>query len=124
MKSVIERLDDIENTARSIVAKAEEDKSQVEQEIQAQRDQFDKELDEKTQAELTRIREDGKRQVDELLKSQREKNHEAVQTLEKEYEMAHAVYAEGILCNIRCQWEREARSKPQVSEFQTFQKEI
>ena len=61
MKSVIERLDDIENTARSIVAKAEEDKSQVEQEIQAQRDQFDKELDEKTQAELTRIREDGKR---------------------------------------------------------------
>ena len=48
MKSVIERLDDIENTARSIVAKAEEDKSQVEQEIQAQRDQFDKELDEKT----------------------------------------------------------------------------
>ena len=42
MKSVIERLDDIENTARSIVAKAEEDKSQVEQEIQAQRDQFDK----------------------------------------------------------------------------------
>ena len=29
MKSVIERLDDIENTARSIVAKAEEDKSQV-----------------------------------------------------------------------------------------------
>lgn len=54
MKSVIERLDDIENTARSIVAKAEEDKSQVEQEIQAQRDQFDKELDEKTQAELTK----------------------------------------------------------------------
>ena len=97
MKSVIERLDDIENTARSIVAKAEEDKSQVEQEIQAQ---FDKELDEKTQAELTRIREDGKRQVDELLKSQREKNHEAVQTLEKEYEMAHAVYAEGILRHI------------------------
>ena len=96
MKSVIERLDDIENTARSIVAKAEEDKSQVEQEIQAQRDQ----LDEKTQAELTRIREDGKRQVDELLKSQREKNHEAVQTLEKEYEMAHAVYAEGILRHI------------------------
>ena len=90
MKSVIERLDDIENTARSIVAKAEEDKSQVEQEIQAQRDQFDKELDEKTQAELTRIREDGKRQVDELLKSQREKNHE----------MAHAVYAEGILRHI------------------------
>ena len=99
MKSVIERLDDIENTARSIVAKAEEDKSQVEQEIQAQRDQFDKELDEKTQAELTRIREDGKRQVDELLKSQRE-NHETVQTLEKEYEMAHAVYAEGILRHI------------------------
>ena len=99
MKSVIERLDDIENTARSIVAKAEEDKSQVEQEIQAQRDQFDKELDEKTQAELTRIR-DGKRQVDEFLKSQREKNHEAVQTLEKEYEMAHAVYAEGILRHI------------------------
>ena len=58
MKSVIERLDDIENTARSIVAKAEEDKSQVEQELQAQRNQFDKELDEKTQAELTRIRED------------------------------------------------------------------
>lgn len=97
MKSVIERLDDIENTARSIVAKAEEDKIQVEQEIQAQRDQFDKELDEKTQAELARIREDGKRQVDELLKSQREKNHEAVQALEKEYEAAHAVYAEGIL---------------------------
>ena len=100
MKSVIERLDDIENTARSIVAKAEEDKSPVEQEIQEQRDQFDKELDEKTQAELTRIREDGKRQVDELLKSQREKNHEAVQTLEKEYETAHAVYAEGILRHI------------------------
>ena len=97
MKSVIERLDDIENTARSIVERAEADKNQVEQEIQAQRDQFDKELDEKTQAELAKIREDGKRQVDELLKSQREKNHEAVEALEKEYAAAHAVYAEGIL---------------------------
>ena len=66
MKSVIERLDDIENTARSIVAKAEEDKSQVEQELQAQRNQFDKELDEKTQAELTRIREDGDRKSTRL----------------------------------------------------------
>ena len=97
MKSVIERLDDIENTARSIVERAEADKNQVEQEIQAQRDQCDKELDEKTQAELAKIREDGKRQVDELLKSQREKNHEAVEALEKEYAAAHVVYAEGIL---------------------------
>lgn len=40
MKSVIERLDDIENTARSIVAKAEEVRDQVEQEIQAQRGQL------------------------------------------------------------------------------------
>lgn len=100
MKSVIERLDDIENTARSIVAKAEEDKSQVEQEIQAQRDQFDKELDEKTQAELTRIREDGKRQVDEFLKSQREKNHEAVQTLEKEYEILMQFMQKVFCCHI------------------------
>lgn len=46
MKSVIERLDDIENTARSIVAKEEEDKSQVEQEISGAERQFDKELDE------------------------------------------------------------------------------
>ena len=45
MDSVIEQLAEIETTAEAIVDHAEEEKHKIEKRIQAERDQFDEELE-------------------------------------------------------------------------------
>ena len=52
MNSVIERLADIESTAEAIVDHAQAQKTEIEKKIQAKRDRFDQELEEKTQARV------------------------------------------------------------------------
>ena len=56
MNSVIERLADIESTAEAIVDHAQAQKTEIEKKIQAKRDRFDQELEEKTQARVDKIR--------------------------------------------------------------------
>ena len=59
MDSVIDQLAEIEATAEAIVERAEQEKREIEKRIQAERDQFDKELEAKTQEKLSEIRKDG-----------------------------------------------------------------
>ena len=56
MDSIIEKLSDIENTAEAIVEHAEAQKYEIEKKIQAKRDQFDKDLEARTQKRLDEIR--------------------------------------------------------------------
>ena len=49
MDSIIEKLSDIENTAEAIVEHAEAQKYEIEKKVQAKRDQFDKDLEARTQ---------------------------------------------------------------------------
>ena len=52
MNSVIEKLAEVETTAETIVEHARQQKSEIERQIQEERDQFDRDLEEETQKKL------------------------------------------------------------------------
>ncbi len=97
MKSVIERLDEIERTAEAIVEHAEAQKFEVEKEIQAKRNEFDRQLEEKTQEKLSRIRSEGEEKMNRVLEDERRKNHAAIDHLREDFAKNHTIYAEEIL---------------------------
>lgn len=100
MDPVIEKLAEIEKAAEAIVAHAQEQKSEIEKELQGERDKFDQELGEKTEKELDRIRREAKEKMDALLAGQIEKNHSLIDNLEKEFAENHTAYAREILKKI------------------------
>ena len=100
MDSVIKKLADIEAAAEAIVEHAQEQKSVVEKELQAKRDQFDQELEEKTQERIEKIRKNGEDKMNSILEEQRVKNRATIQKLEQEYEENHVAYTEEILKHI------------------------
>lgn len=100
MDSVIEQLSEIEAAAEAIVDHAEKQKAEIEKKIQAERDQFDRELEEGTQAKLAAIRTDAQEKMDRVLREQREKNQFMLDNLQKEYEENHELYAQEIIKHI------------------------
>ncbi len=97
MKSVIERLAEIEKTAEAIVEHAEAQKFEVEKEIQAKRDEFDRQMEEKTLEKIGKIRAEGEAKMNQILENERNKNHVAIDHLKEEFAKNHTVYAQEIL---------------------------
>ena len=64
MDSVVEQLSEIEKTAEDIVEHAEKQKAEIEHQIQNERDVFDRETEQATQEELSRIRAQAKEKMD------------------------------------------------------------
>ena len=56
MNSVIEKLAEVEETAEAIVEHARQQKSEIEKQIQEERNQFDRDLEEETQKKLEKIK--------------------------------------------------------------------
>lgn len=100
MESIVEKLAEIEKTAESIVEHAQARKTEVEREIQAKRDDFDRELDAYTKAELEKIRTQAEAQMDQVLEEQRIQNRSEIERLNAEYEKNHTLYAREILKKI------------------------
>lgn len=100
MDGMIKRLAEIEETAEAIVASAEEQKFEVEKEIQKKRDEFDRQLNEETARRLEEIRAEGQKKVDKALEEEYAKNHSAIDRLEADFAQHHAEYAEEILRHI------------------------
>lgn len=100
MNSIIEQLSEIESAAEAIVDHAEQQKGEIEKKIQAQRDQFDRDLEEETQEKLAAIRAETEAKMNQVLGEQKEKNQFMLDHLQKEYEEKHEIYAEEILRHI------------------------
>ena len=78
MNSVIEKLAEVEETAEAIVEHARQQKSEIEKQIQEERNQFDRDLE-------------------EVLDRERKKDQKAIDDLKREYEENHDIYAEEIV---------------------------
>ena len=100
MEYVVEKLSEIEKTAEDIVEYAEKQKAEIEHQIQNERDVFDRETEQATQEELSRIRAQAKEKMDAVIEEQREKNQKLLEELRKEYEENHEAYAREILEHI------------------------
>ncbi len=83
MDSVVEKLSEIEKTAEDIVEYAEKQKAEIEHQIQNERDVFDRETEQATQEELSRIRTQAKEKMDAVMEEQREKNRSFWKNCEK-----------------------------------------
>ena len=76
------------------------EKSELEERIQNERNQFDKQLEDHTQKELNDIHKGLNRQMDEILARQNRKNQTAIEELKKDFEEKHTAYAEKIVRRI------------------------
>lgn len=100
MDTIVKKLSEIEHAAEAVVAHAEEQKSELEKEIQARRDAYDAELEQKTQKELLAIRSGLEKQMEEVLKKQEDKNQSAIEQMRRDFEQKHTVYATDIVRHI------------------------
>lgn len=100
MDHIVKKLSEIEHAAEAVVEHAELEKSELEERIQNERNQFDKQLDDHTQKELNDIHKGLNRQMDEILARQNRKNQTAIEELKKDFEEKHTAYAEKIVRRI------------------------
>ena len=97
MDHIVKKLSEIEHAAEAVVEHAELEKSELEERIQNERNQFEKQLEDHTQKELNDIHKGLNRQMDEILARQ---NQTAIEELKKDFEEKHTAYAEKIVRRI------------------------
>lgn len=100
MDSVMEQIAEIEKTAEAIVEHAENQKAEIERQIQNERNVFDQVTEQTTQEELSKIRADAQEKMNAVMEEQREKNQKMLDGLRKEYEENHEAYAGEIIRHI------------------------
>lgn len=100
MKSVIEKLAEIEATAQAIVEHAEVRKRDVEKEIMLMRNEFDEKLAKETDEKLLMLREKREANLNLKMEEERKKNGKVIEQLKEEFAKNHTVYAKEILQNI------------------------
>lgn len=100
MESIITKISEIESAASAIVANAEKQKEALDHEYRARRNAFDKELEDKTMAEITRIRNDLETRTSSLLNEQSVDNDDSITELQRQYKEYHTRYAQDILRRI------------------------
>ena len=100
MNSIIEKLAAIEKTAEDIVDNAENQKFEAERQIQAERDEFDRKLEEEVNGRLEAIRSEGRAKMDQALNEERLKHRSVIDSLENEFAEHHTEYAKEILRQI------------------------
>ena len=100
MKSVIEKLAEIEATAQAIVEHAEVRKHDVEKEVMLMRKEFDEQLEKETSEKLQKIRAEREEKLNLKMEEERQKNACVIEHLKQEFDENHTVYAKEILKNI------------------------
>ena len=93
MERIAEKLSEIEKTARAIVDNAQEQKHQMEMQMQKKRDAFEKETNEK----ILKIQSDLATNMEKLLKKQEEQNNNEIESLKQDFKEHHSEYAKQIL---------------------------
>ena len=81
MNSIIEKLAAIEKTAEDIVDNAENQKFEAERQIQAERDEFDRKLEEEVNGRLEAIRSEARAKMDHALNDERLKHRSVIDSL-------------------------------------------
>ena len=100
MKSVIEKLADIEATAQAIVEHAEVRKHDVEKEVMLMRNEFDENLSKETEEKIQKIRAEREENLNLKMEEERKKNERFIEQMKEEFAKNHTVYAKEILKNI------------------------
>lgn len=100
MESVIKKISEIESAASAIVNSAEHQKEALDHEFRKKRNDFDRELEEKTMAKIQQIRDELEKTTSALLTEQSVENNDSIELLKQQYEEHHTQYAQDILKRI------------------------
>ncbi len=100
MESAVNELEEIEEAAQAIVAKAQEQKADIDKEIQQKQDEYDAKLEADTKAQIDKIHQDGTDQMNRAVESISAKGAQHLADLKVEYAQHHTEYAQEILKNI------------------------
>ena len=92
-----EKLSEIEKTARAIVDNAQEQKHQMEMQMQKKRDAFDVDMEKETNEKILKIQSDLATNMEKLLKKQEEQNNNEIESLKQDFKEHHSEYAKQIL---------------------------
>ena len=95
MERIAEKLSEIEKTARAIVDNAQEQKHQMEMQMQKKRDAFD--MEKETNEKILKIQSDLATNMEKLLKKQEEQNNNEIESLKQDFKEHHSEYAKQIL---------------------------
>ena len=79
---------------------AENQKFEAERQIQAEREEFDRKLEEEVNGRLEAIRSEGRAKMDQALNEERLKHRSVIDSLENEFAEHHTEYAKEILRQI------------------------
>ena len=93
----MQKLSEIEMTARSIVDGAQEQKHQMEMKMQKQRDTFDADMEKETNEKILKIQSDLATNMENLLKKQEEQNNNEIEVLKQDFKEHRSEYARQIL---------------------------
>lgn len=97
MERIAEKLSEIEKTARAIVDSAQEQKHQMEMQMQKKRDTFDSEMEKETNEKILKIQSDLATNMENLLRKQEEQNDHEIESLKQDFKEHHSEYAKQIL---------------------------
>ena len=97
MERIAEKLSEIEKTARAIVDNAQEQKHQMEMQMQKKRDAFDADMEKETNEKILKIQSDLATNMEKLLKKQEEQNNNEIESLKQDFKEHHSEYAKQIL---------------------------
>lgn len=100
MDQIAKKLSEIEQTARAIVENAENQKHDLEYEMQEKRNQLDNDLELETKKKLEVIRSELQQNMEQLLEKQRKQNDQEIEFLKKDFQEHHTEYAKEILSRI------------------------
>jgi len=100
MKSVIEKLAEIEATAQAIVEHAEVRKHDVEKEIMLMRTEFDEKLSKETEEKIQKIRTEREENLNLKMQEERKKNERFIGQMKEEFSQNHTIFAKEILKSI------------------------
>ena len=100
MKSVTEKLSAIDHDAISIVEGAEAKKQQLEQEMHKKREQFDADLEARTNEKLLKIKANIEQEIEENCKKEDEKTARQIANRKNDFAQNHSIYAKEILNRI------------------------
>ena len=100
MNSIVKRLSEIDTAASMIAENAEVQKQQLDQDYEKKYQEFNKELEAKTSAEIQAIRSRLEEQTTGLLEQQKATSQTYIISLQKEYEEKHKEYAQAIFKRI------------------------
>ena len=100
MDAIVEKLIEIEETAKSIVKHAEDQKYSVDKKLQDERNIFDERQETNTKQKIEEIRAQSDKTMERLLEEQRIKNQSTIDSLVADFEQNHTAYAMNVVKRI------------------------